>query len=105
MSGQDLSYEGHLKIAVTDNPELSRYEIHVDDVLAGIEDYRIGDGTITLIHTEVLQQFEGQAMAGHLVGAVLDDARSRGLRVRPRCRYVRSYLASHPEYGDLVDSD
>lgn len=92
-----------MQIAVTDNPQLSRYEIHIDGVLAGFEDYRIDDGAITLIHTEVFQRFEGQGLAGHLVGVVLDEARSRGLRVRPRCRYVRSYLASHPEYSDLID--
>jgi uncharacterized protein len=32
----------------------------------------------------------------------LDDARSRGLQVRPVCTFVRSWLERHPDYSDLV---
>ena len=32
----------------------------------------------------------------------LDDARSRGLRVRPRCPFIKSWIRRHPDYQDLV---
>ncbi|CAN5384579.1 GNAT family N-acetyltransferase [soil metagenome] len=94
-----------MTIAVTDNTELSRYEIHIDGALAGIEDYRIDGGTITLIHTEIFEAFAGQGLAGKLVAAVLDHARARGLRAKPRCRYAKGWVARHPEYDDIVDKD
>jgi len=36
------------------------------------------------------------------VAAALADARKQGLDVLPLCPYVREWLASHPEYTDLV---
>ncbi|HEX6016891.1 MAG TPA: N-acetyltransferase, partial [Burkholderiaceae bacterium] len=36
------------------------------------------------------------------VRAALDHARTNGLRVRPACSYVRTYLRRHPEAQDLV---
>jgi uncharacterized protein len=32
----------------------------------------------------------------------LDDARARGLRVRPDCPFVARFIRAHPEYQDLV---
>ena len=34
--------------------------------------------------------------------AALDDIRARGLRMRPFCPFVKSYLERHPEYDDLI---
>ena len=33
---------------------------------------------------------------------VLDDARSRGLEVLPRCPYIAGWIARHTDYLDLV---
>ena len=33
---------------------------------------------------------------------VLDDARTRRLRVRPVCPFIRAYIQGHAEYQDLV---
>ena len=57
---------------------------------------------ITLVHTEVRDEFEGQGHAATLARGALDDARSRGLRVVPSCPYIASYVEKHPEYADLV---
>lgn len=87
---------------VRDNPEQSRYEIVAGTQVAGIEQYSRDGDVVTFLHTEVYPQFEGLGFAGVLVGAALDDLRSRGLRVRPECSYVVSFLTKHPEYRDLV---
>jgi len=85
-----------------DAPDRHRYELRAGDELVGIIDYRLHGDVIRLIHTEVPERFGGQGHAATLARSALDDARSRGLTVRPDCPYVASYIEKHPEYADLV---
>ena len=85
-----------------DAPDHHRYELRSGDELVGFIAYRLNGEVIRLIHTEVLPAFNGQGHAATLARAALDDARSRGLTVRPDCPYVASYIRKHPEYADLV---
>ncbi|MFC9762949.1 GNAT family N-acetyltransferase [Rhodococcus jostii] len=87
---------------VTDSPQQSRYEIHADGELAGIEQYEVDGDVHVFVHTEIYPQYEGLGLARTLVGAALDDLRRRGLRVRPVCPYVVKFVSKHPEYQDLV---
>ena len=64
--------------------------------------YRLHDDVIRLVHTEVLPAFSGQGHAATLDRGALDDARLRGLSVRPDCPFVASYIDKHPDYADLV---
>jgi predicted GNAT family acetyltransferase len=89
-------------VAVTDVPAASRYEARVDDRLVGFVDYRLARDTITFIHTEVLPGAEGGGVGSRLARTVLDDARARGLRVRPVCPFIAAYIRRHPAYDDLV---
>lgn len=87
---------------VTDNPAQSRYEIHVDGDLAGIEDYTTSGDVVSFNHTEIYPRHEGFGLAAILVTQALDDLRSRGLKVRPVCPYVVKFLHRHEEYQDLI---
>lgn len=88
---------------VRDNPEQHRYEIHVDDQLAGFGDYRLTPGRIAFTHTEIADGFSGRGLARKLVADELADARRRGLAVLPFCPYVRKVIAQSPDrYLDLV---
>ncbi|MGH3423841.1 MAG: GNAT family N-acetyltransferase [Nocardioidaceae bacterium] len=89
------------EISVHDNPRENRYEAHAGDALAGFVDYRPGEDVVALVHTEVLDEFEGQGVAGALVSAVLDDLRGLGRKVDAQCPYVDSYIDKHSEYADL----
>lgn len=90
---------------ITDNPDASRYEMHVDGELAGILVYRLHDATLSLQHTEIEPAFQGAHLGGHLARGALDDARERGLAVLPFCPYIDSWIRKHPEYTDLVPQD
>ncbi len=90
-------------VSVRDNPGLSRYEAFVDDRLAGFSAYELTDGVITFTHTEVDDAFEGRGVGSALVRQELDDVRARGgLRVRPRCPFVRAWIDKHPDYAELT---
>lgn len=65
-------------------------------------DYRLVDGVMHLIHTEVPPALEGRGIAARLVQAALDHAQTRGLKVLPRCSYVRAYMRRHPGTQSLL---
>lgn len=89
--------------AVIDVPEKSRFEIYVGDARAGTLDYSVSGRLATLPSTVVEPAYGGQGLGGTLVRGALDALRDRGLAVRPTCSFVRDYIASHPEYQDLVE--
>jgi predicted GNAT family acetyltransferase len=91
------------EVSVRDNPGESRFEAFVDGELAGSAVYALSDGVIAFTHTEVDDAFEGHGVGSALVRAALDDVRTRGgLRVRPLCPFVRSWIEHHPDYQDLT---
>ena len=88
---------------VVDNPHAQRFEVHLDGETAVLE-YRLRDGALWLIHTEVPHAIEGHGVAAALTRFALDSARARGLKVVARCEYVKAWLQRHPEYAELVES-
>jgi len=52
---------------------------------------------------EVPLALEGKGIGNELAKAALDYARSEGLRVVPRCRFIAAYIKRHPQYQDLVE--
>jgi len=89
-------------IVVTDHPRESRFDLLVDGQRAGLVQYHLRGQVISLNHTEIDDEFQGRGLAARLARAVLDQARERGLAVLPYCPYIRSWMARHPEYVDLV---
>ena len=92
-------------IRVVDLPDRSRFEVHVDGEVAGFTEYRRRPGLIAFIHTLTDPRFEGQGLGSQLVRTALSGARSDRLSVLPFCPFVRSYIAGHTEYLDLVPED
>ncbi len=86
---------------VRDNTALSRFELDAG-VVTAVVNYRIDSGTIALLHTETPPQARGQGLASQLIAGTLQIARARGLKVIPRCAFVRAYIAKHPEFRDLL---
>ena len=91
-----------MSVVVNDNPMESRYEARVDGAFAGVSQYELIDETIVFLHTVVAEEYEGQGVGGAIARYALEDARARGLRVRPLCPYIRGWIERHPEYVDVV---
>ncbi len=88
---------------VRDSPEDERYEIRVDEHLAGFAQYRMNDDRITIFHAEIDPDFRGRGLGDALAHDALEDVRRRGLVLVPRCPFIASYVRRHPsEYLDLV---
>jgi predicted GNAT family acetyltransferase len=90
---------------VVDNPDERRYELWVGTTRVGLIQYLAEAGTVLLVHTEVDPAFAGQGLGERLVAGALADLRARGLKLVPRCRFVRAYLRRHPDQADLVAGD
>jgi hypothetical protein len=88
-------------VSVTHNPSASRFEATVDGELCRA-DYRLQDGVMRMVHTEVPYRLEGRGIAGRIVAAALDHARAHGLKVVPACSFVRAYMRRHPESQELL---
>lgn len=89
-------------LVVTDHPDDDRYVANLDGQEAGYAAYAINGNVITFIHTEVDDRFEGHGIGSRLARTALDDARERGMRVRPLCPFIARYIREHAEYADLV---
>lgn len=80
------------------------YVIDVDGQQVGAA-YFVADGnTVVFTHTEVDDDHEGEGLGSQLIKAALDDVRSRGEKVVPRCPFVAAYIRKHDEYQDLIAS-
>lgn len=87
---------------ITNNTELSRYEVRLDGALAGFSQYRQNGQRTVFTHTEVDPAFEGKGLGSALVKGALDDVRAAGRSAVPLCPFVKAYIERHPEYQDLV---
>jgi len=93
---------GKVSVTVVDNPTDSRFEARVDGELAGVCSYELTSDILILLHTQVAERYEGQGVGSDIAQFALDDARARGLYVRPLCPFIRSWLKRHSEYDDLI---
>jgi predicted GNAT family acetyltransferase len=90
---------------VVDAPARERYELIVDDDVAGFVTYHRERGAITFLHTQIEDDYEGRGLGSTLAAGVLDDARAMGLRVKPVCPFIQKFVEEHPEYADLIEPD
>lgn len=91
-----------MTIEVTDAPEATRFEARVDGELAGFIQYKVRPEAVVLVHTQVLDEYEGKGVGSVLVRRVLDDIRSRDGKIIPTCPFVAEYIRRHPDYLNVV---
>lgn len=82
---------------IINNEEKKRFELHLDGHIAFV-DYKLFDGGIAYIHTEVPPELGGKGIASQLAKYVLDYAQTNNLKVKPYCPYINAYINKHTEY-------
>jgi uncharacterized protein len=90
-----------MTIAITHNPAVPRFETTVEGQLC-VAQYRVFGRVLMATHTGVPAALRGRGLAAELVRALLEHARAQGLKVRPDCSYVETYMQRHPETQDLL---
>lgn len=93
-----------MTIDVRNNETLGRYELVVDDTIAGIADYHVVGDTMVFPHTEINPKLRGRGLGDQLVRGALDDVRRRKSKVRAQCWFVHEFIDNNPEYADLKAS-
>lgn len=83
------------------NEAQHRFEVVTDAGIARL-DYRLSEGTITLVHTEVPAELRGGGYGAALAKTALEFARAQDLNVNPVCPFVKTYIERHPAYKDLI---
>jgi len=67
--------------------------------------YRVlKNGTLDYNHTFVPEALRGGGLAGDLVLAACEYARSTGKKILPSCSFVDMWLKRHKEFSGLVDT-
>lgn len=91
-----------MAIDVQHNPDESRYELSIDGEVVAFADYRVDGDRVVFPHTVVQPAHRGHGLGAELVRRALDDVRTTGRTVVPRCWYVAQFIDEHPAYRDLV---
>ncbi|UOQ68968.1 GNAT family N-acetyltransferase [Hymenobacter volaticus] len=88
-------------LPLTDNAYDQQFELAVAGVTALLQ-YQLHHHYLSLIHTEVPTDLQGQGVGSALVEKVLLLAAERHLTVIPLCPFVARYLHQHPAWYRLV---
>jgi uncharacterized protein len=87
---------------VRNNAERSRYELVSGDEVVGVAEYHDEGDKRVFPHTQIKASLRGQGLGAQLARGALDDTRSSGRSVVPRCWYVAEFIDTNAEYQDLV---
>lgn len=82
--------------------EPDRFEITVEEGVAGFAQFLDRGDRRIFFHTEIGEEFGGRGLASTVVAEALAATRSQGLTVVPVCSYVASWLEKHPGYEDIT---
>jgi predicted GNAT family acetyltransferase len=81
-------------VDVRHEPEQARF-VATADGLDSVVRYRIEDGVMHVLSTNVPPTLEGRGIAAALTRAALAHADAQGLRIDPVCSYTAAYLRRH----------
>ena len=91
-----------MEYRVNHNEQQSRFEAIIDGKIALVDYINDTEGVMTVTHTEVPKELEGQGIAARLTKTLLEYAVANQLKVRPLCPYTKAYIERHSEYSDIV---
>jgi uncharacterized protein len=90
------------EVDVQHRENAKRFSARTPSGLAYISYEEPDERTIDLQHTVVPKADRGQGVGGALVRTAIGHARQQGKQVIPTCRFVKAWLARHPDQADVV---
>lgn len=104
--GPHSSATSPLTVEVRNDPAAGIYEATAAGTVVGGIPYNVVDEhRVALLAVSVLPEHRGRGVATELVRRALDDVRAQGRTVINYCPVVRTFVADHPGYADLIDTD
>ena len=88
-------------LTILDNQQNQQFQIFLEDEMAYLE-YRIKEGDLYLMHTEVPDKLGGKGIASALAAHAFNYARANHMKIKAYCPFVVSWLKKHPEQKDIV---
>ena len=91
---------------IFENDSQGEIQLFSDGLKAGKMTIAMTHGKLTVFHTEVSPEFEGQGFAKLLLEKLVTYAREKDLKIIPLCPYVNLQFRRHPEeYADVWSRD
>jgi len=81
----------------SDNPEASRYELHLGGELIGTADYAVNGDTVAITRVYTRPTHRGQGLAYRTTEYAVNRIVADGHRVLPVCWVAEKWFADHPE--------
>lgn len=91
-----------MPIVVENNRDQFQYQIFKAGDLAGFVQYKMTGTEMWVLFTSMKRRFKSAVLADILMHHVLTDAHTSRLAVLPFCPAVRTFIAEHPEFANLV---
>lgn len=90
---------------VQNNLESSRYEMYLDGQRAGFLKYRMENGQMWMLGTQMTAEHEDPALTQQLLLRVLQDIRKRRIAALPFCPAARQAMLENPQFLKLIPAD
>ncbi|WP_234683191.1 GNAT family N-acetyltransferase [Bradyrhizobium monzae] len=84
---------------------MSRFEIPLGDSALAVAYYKVEDGRVVLLHTEVPQELSDLGYGSRLAHGVLEALRRDRKRVIAKCPFMSCYAARHPSKAHSSTAD
>jgi predicted GNAT family acetyltransferase len=88
---------------VAENPQQHRFERPINPTAMAAAYYRVANGRVVLIRTEVPTEFSGRGIGTELAQGTFELLRDSGRKAVLKCPFMAHFFATHPEYADIVD--
>lgn len=86
----------------TDNITLRRYELLVNGQIAFADYQHKEKGVLTILYVEAPPELRGTGAAGRLMQQVMQDAKTKNLKVRPICSYAAAWIQRSPDHRAML---
>lgn len=70
--------------------------------LGELQYFHPNSNEINIFHTEVSDKLAGQGMGKKLVGAAVEYAREKGLKIEATCPFAHKVIEKTPEFQDVL---
>ena len=93
----------YMEHIIVNNEKENRFEL-ISAAGKALVAYKLFDGGVAFLHTEVPVSMEGKGIGSALAKHVLEYAKAKQLKIIVYCPFIQMYMRRHPEYNELLAS-